>query len=152
MVSIIILLSINILLHYFQNQILWVFFWKLSTFFGCWENERKFEENQMKCEKGTNLFVWFKTQVFALSSFCKGGFWLRFLRKKAHTHTHTHTYINIHIHTHKHTHTHTHTHTFLVLALDPKMSKVAPISTFKNKSVFLFYFWVVVKESQNWGI
>ena len=92
MVFVIILHSINLHLHYFQNKILWVFFWKLSTFFGCWENERKFEENQMKCEKGTNLFVWFKTQVFALSSLCKGGFWLRFLRKKAHTHTHTHTH------------------------------------------------------------
>ena len=83
MVSIIILLSINLLLHYFQNQILWVFFWRLSVLFGCRENERKFEENQMECEKGTNLFVWFETRVFALSSLCKGGFWLRFLRKKA---------------------------------------------------------------------
>ena len=84
MVFVIILLSINLLLHYFQNQILWVFFWRLSALFGCRENERKFEENQMKCEKGTNLFVWFKTRVFALSSLFKGGFWLRFLRKKAH--------------------------------------------------------------------
>ena len=112
MVSIIILLSINLLLHFFQNQILWVFFWRLSVLFGCWENERKFEENQMECEKGTNLFVWFETQVFPLSSVCKGGFWLRFLRKKAHTHIHTHTHINIHIHTHKHTHTHTHIHLY----------------------------------------
>ena len=38
----------------------------------------------MEFEKGTNLFVWFETRVFALSSLRKGGFWLRFLRKKAH--------------------------------------------------------------------
>ena len=116
----------------------------------------------MKCEKGTNLFVWFKTWVFALSSLCKGGFWLRFLRKKAHTHKHTHihlytyTYTLIHIHIHIHiytythtyinTHTHTHTHTFLVLALGPKMFKAAPISTFKNKSVFFFFFGLLLKS------
>ena len=53
-----------------------------------------------------------------------------------HTHTHTHKHKHTHTHTHKHTHTrthtyigthtHTHTHTFLVLALGPKMSRVAP--------------------------
>ena len=141
---------------------MWVFFWRLLALFGCRENERKFEENQMKCEKGTNLIVWLKTRVFALSSLCKGGFWLRFLRKKAHTHIHTYTHINIHIHTHIHlytytytytlihihiyTYTYTHTHTFLVLALAPKMSKAAPNSTFKNKRFFFFFFWLLLKS------
>ena len=44
----------------------------------------------------------------------------------AHTHKHTHTHTHSYSYTYAYINTHIHTHTFLVLALGPKMSRVAP--------------------------
>ena len=153
MVFVIILLSINLLLRYFQNQILWVFFSENCRLFLVVE---KMKENLKRIKWNVRRELTFlydlRLECLLFLLFAREGFGWDFWERKlihinihihTHKHTHTHTYTLIHIHlytytytytlihihiytyTHTHINTHTHTHTFLVLVLGPKMSRAA---------------------------
>ena len=131
MVFVIILLSINLLLHYFQNQILWVFFLKTVSSFLVAE---KMKENLKRIKWNVRMELTFlydlRLESLLFLLFAREGFgWDFWERKFIHIYTHTHTYIytytlihihiytytliHIHIYTYTHTHIHLYTYTYI---------------------------------------